>query len=774
MKKGIVAFSMVACLLLIVSACARTADTQAESVATAAPAETEQPTVQEEIDAADTADELRALIETYRADGDSASMYLAAKKLVELDPTDTQACKDAISALSETISGDCEEIESLLWQCVEADPDNADEIIRWAYEQEQTFSYDVPFVADYESEDEINIEGSTPGNIMNRTLYTVEVLPGEDLWQGGMLTFQGDWIYFSQLNEGYAIYKMRTDGSDLQRIGSVCGGDLNVIGDWLYFGNIDDNGRPYRIRTDGSLLSGPLGDECGMFSVAGDWIYYGNYAKNGVLYKSKTDGSETVPLIDGPGEIASVYDGWVYYCGQNGFSRVPVEGGEVQALAGEWKTDYCITDEWIYYIENAVKAVLRMRLDGSEQSIVVRSEEEFQALNIASGKLIVSVGSDRDEIGLPYPHKLLVIDPESGETLQEIEARASTIYAVGDWIFYPMLDQNQTWQSLNLVTGETVDMKTDADSEAEPETQEAAAGTSDEADAAEVVGSSCGNLFMGFNDSGAGFFAIQDEWVYFGDPTEGFLCKAESQDGSGMKILCEDGAAYINPVGDTVYYCNMWDDYSVCSVGTDGQNQQKLADGHCEDLSYLDGWLYYYTADGIFKLPAEGGEPVQMLAGEFRCVYAYDGWVYYVDIETGDLCRIPVDGGESEALLCDDPILSYAIVDGGIYSLVSTGDFWSVILTKIDGSNRVEVYSPDDVIDAFNVSRNRLFLLASFENGAYNVLTIWNMETNTIERTIDALNEPVAWCFGSDVYYLAGDGVVRLNLDSGERVLIGN
>lgn len=174
---------MAVCLLLIVSACARTADTLAESAAmtTSAEAEQLQLTVQEEVDAANTADELRVLIETYQVDGDSAGVYLTAKKLVELDPTDTQACKDAVSALLGTISGDCEEIESLLWQCVQASPDSADELIRWAYEQEQTFSYDVLFITDYRFKSEINIEGSTPGNLMNRTLYMEEVFPGEDL-----------------------------------------------------------------------------------------------------------------------------------------------------------------------------------------------------------------------------------------------------------------------------------------------------------------------------------------------------------------------------------------------------------------------------------------------------------------------------------------------------------------------------------------------------------------------------------------------------------------
>lgn len=87
MKKWIVAFGMTMCLLLVVSACAGTADTQSESAASAVPTATGQPqlTVQEEIDAAGTADELRALIEAYQADGDFAGMYLAAKKLIELD-----------------------------------------------------------------------------------------------------------------------------------------------------------------------------------------------------------------------------------------------------------------------------------------------------------------------------------------------------------------------------------------------------------------------------------------------------------------------------------------------------------------------------------------------------------------------------------------------------------------------------------------------------------------------------------------------------------------
>jgi len=332
-----------------------------------------------------------------------------------------------------------------------------------------------------------------------------------------------------------------------------------------------------------------------------------------------------------------------------------------------------------------------------------------------------------------------------------------------------MLDQDMAWQSLNLVTGETVDMET------EPEAAETASEFSDETDAGSTAGSACGNLFMGLEGTGGGFIVETEDSIFFGNSyDEGLLYRAVRSDGSDLQKLTDDRVAYLNVVGDAVYYCDTGDDYSVCSVGTDGQNQQKLADGHCEDLSYLDGWLYYYTADGIFKLPAEGGEPTELLSGQFCCVYACDGWVYYIDNEAGELCRIPVEGGESESLLTDDPIRSYAIEDGCIYSLIGTGDSSSVILTKMDGSSRTTIYSQEDPIDAINVSQNRLFILCSPDVGSGNTLAIWDMETDAFERTIDALNEPVAWCFGSDVFYFTEDGVVRLNLDSGEQIMMFN
>ena len=54
---------------------------------------------------------------------------------------------------------------------------------------------------------------------------------------------------------------------------------LNVAGDWIYYQNISDNCTIYRIKTDGSekqRLSGDMseGDFIQYISVVGDWVYY--------------------------------------------------------------------------------------------------------------------------------------------------------------------------------------------------------------------------------------------------------------------------------------------------------------------------------------------------------------------------------------------------------------------------------------------------------------------------------------------------------------------
>ena len=209
--------------------------------------------------------------------------------------------------------------------------ENAEDIgvlTEWAEQHQPDFSIDIPFSPDYASADEINTEGITAGNLTN-------AFKQNDGWYGGFLTSQGDWVYLSQMNENYAICKMRADGSEYQRVGDACGTCLNVVGDWLYY--IGAGGKPYKVRTDGSMNTKINDDDCAFLSVSGEWMYYSNFSDDGCLYKVKTDGTEPVKLTEEMVIFPCVSGDWVYYCEKKlengGFRRVSVDGGKPQTIA---------------------------------------------------------------------------------------------------------------------------------------------------------------------------------------------------------------------------------------------------------------------------------------------------------------------------------------------------------------------------------------------------------------------------------------------------------
>ncbi len=65
---------------------------------------------------------------------------------------------------------------------------------------------------------------------------------------------------------------------------------INVVGDWIYYSNIDDNWKIYKIRTDGSGREQVNNDRSWFLSVFGDWIYYEDAADD--IYKVRIDGSD--------------------------------------------------------------------------------------------------------------------------------------------------------------------------------------------------------------------------------------------------------------------------------------------------------------------------------------------------------------------------------------------------------------------------------------------------------------------------------------------------
>ena len=445
---------LIPALLLSLAACAASA-AQQESDALSAPTPASTETAipeQAAIDAATTPQELQTLIGQYQDEGNWKAVYAAALKLVELAPEDPDAYEAAMGALLTMTEKNYKAIDEILAQGVQNAPEGAEAIAQWARENEPGLAITTPFTPDYASEDQINTGGTTTGN-----LSSAMKLNGN--WRGGFVTSQGDWVYFCRIDENLALYKMHQDGSELTRVSTVRATSLDVIGDWIYYVDTDDN-KPYRMRTDGSRRTKLSDDQCSFMTVSGDFMYYDNGSDNGCLYRAKIDGSEKTKLSDVTAMFSCVAGDWAYYSAKSeagGLLRTPVAGGQAQTVAPGFAQSYCATDAWVYYIDmNDFCALRRVRPDGSENSEILRHDGPINAVNIAGGKLAISVGRFMEEDGIEIGCAILIVNPDTGEMLQQIDARTEPVCAVGSWIYFTEYNDGMMWHGINLDTGDTM------------------------------------------------------------------------------------------------------------------------------------------------------------------------------------------------------------------------------------------------------------------------------------------------------------------------------
>ncbi len=455
MRKPLFLIAAVA-LLAALAACTRpvlgpeitvTATSQTTPVPDASPASGLSPEEQAVADAS-SPDELNSLISIYVLNKNYPMALRAADRLLELDPADDAAyatktellilaLKDAYDALNGALAEDIGKV---------SDPAGYRARVRQLYD-EAGLELVVPFIPDYTSGDEINSVGATAGNLSACCFI------GQDFStrQSGVLAWQGDWVYFSEYGENFALYKMRLDGSDRQLVCADGAASLNVVGDWIYFSNVGDNNRLYKVRTDGSLLTKLADDRCGSLCVSGDRIYYINADDGDTIYRIGTDGSERAPFFKQASTLFIDGD-WLYFSSpdEKNLMRIRLDGTDDQLLLGDvWNVHIRIQDGWLYYMTDSNGlTIMRMPPDASEKAEEVwRYDAKINFFTFAGGRLIVAVRDPSDT------ETVLVFDPDTMEQLMRVDIVTDAVGTAGDNVYFMNAADDMSWHKLNWVTG---------------------------------------------------------------------------------------------------------------------------------------------------------------------------------------------------------------------------------------------------------------------------------------------------------------------------------
>ncbi|MDW7658801.1 MAG: DUF5050 domain-containing protein [Bacillota bacterium] len=474
MKRTALAATLIISLIASILSSCSTADTGQPSASITDPSATistgsvttasepEQTSATNGTSAALSVHELRGLIARYKSEGDHAAVYETALKLIAIEPSDSAAYIDAVSALAALAAQNYDEINRLMEQG-SADTAIAQALAEWAAQNQPDHSILVPFAPDTTDPEDINVVGITTGNLTNAAKYHGD-------WHGGLLTWQGDWVYLSRPDEDYAIYKIHANGESYQAVGQAHGTSLNVIGDWIYFIDPFDEYRSYKMRTDGSLLQKLSDDSSQFLTVSGEWIVYHNGSDDGCLYKVKTDGSQKEKLTDRTVMFASVADGWAYYCEKrenSGLMRIPINGGEPDVvietgvqnyrlgdqtvnLSTGFIQTYCVWDDWVYFMDmNNPYSVRRVHTDGTGYELVWPFDFRITTFNIADGNLSCSFNLTYEEDGFFIGDEIVVVDLETLEKKYHLDADTEPICVGPDgWFYYLKYNDGLAWYAV--------------------------------------------------------------------------------------------------------------------------------------------------------------------------------------------------------------------------------------------------------------------------------------------------------------------------------------
>ena len=124
--------------------------------------------------------------------------------------------------------------------------------------------------------------------------------------------FYNGFLYYCNMSDEEALYKIRTDGSERVKLSNCKTADFVVTDDFVYYTNNDDNKYIYKVKTGNDNIK--LNEVTSSYlCVDGDFIFYRNENDNSTIYKMKRNGTENVKFNDENSRNLFVLGEYIYF-----------------------------------------------------------------------------------------------------------------------------------------------------------------------------------------------------------------------------------------------------------------------------------------------------------------------------------------------------------------------------------------------------------------------------------------------------------------------------
>lgn len=242
---------------------------------------------------------------------------------------------------------------------------------------------------------------------------------------GGMAAVQGEWIFYSEASDQNCLYKMRTNGSDMQKISNEPVGYINVVGEKVY---AQARNNTFNVLCY-SAVTGELIQNYFAFSyylsVTDQYMVSADNTEHANLYLYRfSDGYQKVLLSDNSASQISMVGDRIYYRNSNDNNclySMDTNGGQIRKEISQSILSYNISNSVIYYVaEDGL-------LYSNQQESPILSDS-VSCFNCSGNWIYYGNQSDRN--------CLYVVDLSQGSKQKLTDSPIEQVCVTGDWVFY--------------------------------------------------------------------------------------------------------------------------------------------------------------------------------------------------------------------------------------------------------------------------------------------------------------------------------------------------
>lgn len=200
-----------------------------------------------------------------------------------------------------------------------------------------------------------------------------------------------------------------------------------------------------------------------------------------------------------------------------------------------------------------------------------------------------------------------------------------------------------------------------------------------------------------------------------------------------------------------IYFINIMDSIRLYRMGLNGKNIIKVLDENLTSFEIADGWIYYSTLNGLYKIKTDGSSTTLLTDDKVIGLSVTGNQILYNAICERDdgkivkdtyhsLYKINVDG-TSKSKFCDEMISDFTNSGDWVYYTVSSEPYFNMLAPIIKDKENEEKKA---------------------------TVTLYRMKLDGTNKEIvtDVLGVELT-CYRSVLYYYKDDGYYSLDMNSG-------